>query len=325
MASFLDEIFGSKPATAPYVPTQLPPEQIKTLKANIAAFPDINQLGSLYEQYMLNEMGTAIPDFSNILASGGQLTEDMINQAASLVSGQVPQDVQDQIMRSDAFTSMLSGGGPAFDRSLTARDLGLTSLNLIQQGGQLAGEAGNAAQRWAGLASGMIMSPSGMMITPLQMATFDMQNRLYEQATQQTRNNIAAAPNPGLQALNQWVEQIGGTLIGASLGGGMGGMGGKGANYMTSYNPNQYGSDAGMPSDITNPGYALPSGYPGTGIPTAAQTSGNVFNVGPTSYNDTIPLPASTTSTATTADYSQLFANAPWNLYGTSDFNVTRG
>ena len=139
MASFLDEIFGSKPATAPYVPTQLPPEQIKTLKANIAAFPDINQLGSLYEQYMLNEMGTAIPDFSNILASGGQLTEDMINQAASLVSGQVPQDVQDQIMRSDAFTSMLSGGGPAFDRSLTARDLGLTSLNLIQQGGQLAG------------------------------------------------------------------------------------------------------------------------------------------------------------------------------------------
>lgn len=55
---------------------------------------------------------------------------------SALLSGQIPQDVMDQITRSSAYQSLAGGFGPAsgMGHSLTARDLGLTSLNLQNQG-----------------------------------------------------------------------------------------------------------------------------------------------------------------------------------------------
>lgn len=274
MASFLDQVFGSKPKVAPYTPTLLPEEQIKSILANISAFPEIDQLGNLYEQYMTNAFDQAGFPLQDILQGGEQMVKTMEGQAQQFLEGKIPQDVQDQLRRQDALTSLLSGG-PGGASALTSRDLGLTSLNLINQGAALAGQAGNAAQRWAGLASGLIMSPSGMMITPQQQAAMTMQNNLYQQATKQFGYNVAAAPNAGLQALNQWIEQVGGTVVGSYLGGG--GMGGgKGANYMTS------ATNWGSPNLAQGAGGAQPTqgGYNFGGVPTAADEYGSVFNTG---------------------------------------------
>lgn len=235
--SFLSDIFGSKPQIADYTPVDLQQEQLTALQGDIAAWPDIANLGNLFQQYMLNQYETAIPGFRDILKMGGQTTKDMLTQADQELKGQIPQDVMEQVQRSSAYQSLLSGtAGSGMARGLTARDLGLTSLDLIGQGAQLAGQAGNAAQRWAALSGAQM--PEGMLVTPQQQAALDMQQNLIERNIQQQKFNVAAAPDPALQALNQWVEQVGGSIVASYAGGGMGGKG----NYATSYNPSSYGA-----------------------------------------------------------------------------------
>jgi hypothetical protein len=52
----------------------------------------------------------------------------------SLMRGEIPKDVADQLKRTAAFTSVMGGGGAGTQRALTARDLGTTSSALQQQG-----------------------------------------------------------------------------------------------------------------------------------------------------------------------------------------------
>lgn len=59
--------------------------------------------------------------------------------SSSYLNGQIPQDVQDQIQRATAQSSLQGGyGGTGMARNLTARDLGLTSMQLTGQGATLA-------------------------------------------------------------------------------------------------------------------------------------------------------------------------------------------
>lgn len=239
MASFLDQIFGAKPQIADFTPIDLSAEQIKALQADLAAFPEIQQLGNEMQQMMLSQYEAAIPGFRDILAAGGKTTQTMLSQAESELKGQIPADVQAAVGRTAAYQSLMSGtAGSPMAGALTARDFGLTSLDLISQGANLAGAAGNAAQRWAAL-SGANM-PAGMLITPEQQANLDLTQNLIKRNIQQQKFNVAAAPDPALQALNQWVEQVGGSVVASYLGGGMGG--GKGSNYATTYNAGSYGA-----------------------------------------------------------------------------------
>lgn len=88
--------------------------------------PAVNQSNMQQLQQML---GQALPGY-----------QGMVNQATtntqSLLAGNVPTDVQQQIQRSSAFQTLQSGAfaGSAPTGAVTARDLGLTSLNLQQQG-----------------------------------------------------------------------------------------------------------------------------------------------------------------------------------------------
>lgn len=59
-------------------------------------------------------------------------TASAINE--SLLRGEIPKDVADQLKRTAAYTSVMGGGGAGTQRALTARDLGTTSLQLQQQG-----------------------------------------------------------------------------------------------------------------------------------------------------------------------------------------------
>lgn len=68
----------------------------------------------------------------------------------SLMRGEIPKDVADQLKRTAAFTSVVTGGGGAgTQRALTARDLGTTSLALQQQGMK-------GAADWTTLMSGLM-------------------------------------------------------------------------------------------------------------------------------------------------------------------------
>lgn len=216
---FLSSIFGSKPQVANYHPVDLGAEQIKALEANLAAWPQIQQLGNLFQQYMLGQYETAIPGFRDILKAGGATTQQMLGKAGEFLGGQIPEDVKNAVYRSSAFQSLGAGtAGSGMSKALTARDLGLTSLNLIDKGAALAGQAGNAAQRWASLSGAQM--PEGMLITPQQQSALDMQQELIRQATKQTKFNIAAAPDPVAKGLSDLVANLTGAYLSKGMGGG---------------------------------------------------------------------------------------------------------
>jgi hypothetical protein len=100
-------------------------------------------------QQLQSLLGQAMPGyqsfFSGLQGTFGQMG-DIWNQmrpnVTSMLAGQVPQDVQDQIRRNAAFTSLMggsAGAGTGATGAITARDLGLTSLDLTEKGQAMAG------------------------------------------------------------------------------------------------------------------------------------------------------------------------------------------
>lgn len=194
------KVFGSKPGVADYVPTDLGAEAKRAVKSNLDNAPDT-----------LAYLEKILPGYGEMVKKGGANT-------LSLLSGEIPKDVQERVYRNAAFKSLAGGyAGSGMSRNLTGRDLGLTSLDLIERGT-------NSAQKWAGLTQGS-MAP--FTITAAGQADQTNRNNLYKQATEQFKYNVAAAPDPGAAGLFNTISVIGGTA--ASFGTmGMGGRSGGG-------------------------------------------------------------------------------------------------
>lgn len=232
MSSFLNLVFGSKPAVAPFTPTNLTDEQKKAIQGNIGNFGDITQLGDLYHDYLTSEFEKSLPGYQDILKKGASTTSQMLDQSASLLKGQIPQDVLDQIYRSSAYKSFMGGfGGSQMSSGLTARDIGRTSLDLIGQGANLASQGGNAAQLWTKLAGASTLDPSSMFTTPAQQAAITQRNNELQQQTLQNQYNVDAAPDPVAKGISDTIM----SLVGAYLGGGMGGGKGGGQAGVAQY------------------------------------------------------------------------------------------
>lgn len=306
MASILDMVFGQKPQVASFIPTDPLAELGTLLGGEIKDWPQIENLSNLYQTYMLGALNEAVPGFSDILKAGGVDTLALEKQALPLIEGKLPADVAAQVERSDAFQSLTSGtAGSPMAAGLTARDLGLTSLDLMNQGANLMGAAGNAAQRWAGIASGTILPPSANLYSPEWFSQFIAQQNAAKQATQQLRYNVAAAPDPAAAGISGTIMNLLGAYLGAGRGGGGGsitpsyasatggfGMGGVNPYAATqggfNYGPYNVGGSSvpymggGMPTDISNPGY-----------PAGGSSSGFT----PTNINDTFALPTAYNTT----------------------------
>jgi hypothetical protein len=84
-------VFGSKPGVADFVPIDIGAEIDKATTANLS---NADRIGAL-----LNKIA---PGFTDNIGK-------IMKQGGSLLSGEIPQDVQDQIQRSSAYQS-LSGG-----------------------------------------------------------------------------------------------------------------------------------------------------------------------------------------------------------------------
>ena len=211
----LSDIFGSKPVLPDFVPTELGPEQIAALQANIAAEPYITSLQDWYGPYVENALAQAGFPIKDLISGGAVLTKQEQAVAQQELSGQVPQDVQDALQRSSAFQNLMGGfAGSSMGGANAARNLGLTSLQLQQQGLQTAQAAGNAAQTWAGLANMTLMNPSSYMVTPAQAISLDQYNKAQQLQLGIARANIAAAPNPIAKGLSDLVAYLTASYIG---------------------------------------------------------------------------------------------------------------
>jgi hypothetical protein len=217
--------YGKKPKIAPWRNLNLGTEASKAVGSNITNFGDIAKLGEQYSKFLTDQQNKLLPGYSDTLAQGEKASNQLLTTGQGLLSGDLPPDVISQIERSDAFQA-LSGGyaGSGMSRSLTARDLGLTSLDLMKQGASMIGQGGNSAQTFASMANSDIMNPASMFITPQQEGSFAMENQILKQNQLQNKYNVAAAPDPMLVGASgstgMVMGGIGG-LLDSYFGGGM--------------------------------------------------------------------------------------------------------
>lgn len=234
--SFVSDVFGDTPKVAEFNPLDLQKEQSKAIKGNIASFDDISKLGQLYQDYFIKQENALLPGYSENLAKGEAGVGKLLDVGNQFLTGELPQDVKDQIQRSSAYQSFAGGfGGSQMSHGLTARDLGLTSIDLMKQGAAMIGQGGNSAQQWSSMARGNMMSPDASMISPQYQSTFDLQNTILKQNSDQFKYNVEAAPNPVAAGISNTLMGVLGAYLGGGMGGGGGGLaqGGK-----TSFNVN---------------------------------------------------------------------------------------
>lgn len=167
-------VFGKKPQVAPYTPVDLGAETGKAVDANLSNYDSISAL--------LNKV---YPGFSDILKQGSDNT-------LSELRGELPADVQGQIQRSSAFQSLMGGySGTGMASANTARNLGRTSLDLTTLGT-------NSAQLWAKLAED---ASSPFIVSTAEQAGTTAANNAGQQATDQLKFNVEAAPDPAAAGL----------------------------------------------------------------------------------------------------------------------------
>src|SRR4029077_14129898 len=195
--TFGEKIHGMKPEVADFIPTD-PIEQLKKMLAGeTGAFPQITGLSDLYQKYMMSALGQGLPGFSARFKTGGADTQSLLNRAGQFLTGELPPDVMSQVFRQSAFQNLgsvllVSPGGAASQ----ARQLGLSSLDLMKQGAGMLESGTNAAQRWAQIASGTILNPSQQLYSPDWFSNFMATQIQLKQATKQLKYNTAAAPDP---------------------------------------------------------------------------------------------------------------------------------
>lgn len=194
-----EEIFGRKPGVANYRETDLGAEANKAVKSNLANYGDISAL-----------LERLLPGYGKMVETGSRNTQ-------ALLRGEIPQDVQDSIKRSSAYRSIQGGyAGSGMSKALTARDLGRTSLDLIDQGN-------NSAQRWMAITQG---SASPYVVTAPAAGEAGFKNNLYRQAVDQFRLNVDAAPTPAAAGKFNLQTALGSMAASFGLGSAAGAIGG---------------------------------------------------------------------------------------------------
>lgn len=170
------QIAGGLLSSAPSVPKwndiTLGDEQKKAIEQNQASLPALQTLASgvnAFNQEQIQKMlRSAIPNYDAI-------TQGVSNNITTLLRGEIPQDVQRQLETKAAGRALTGGySGTGMHHNLTSRDLGLTSLSLIESGM-------NTAQNWLKTMDAMLQpnffNVSSMFVTPGQQfqATFENQ------------------------------------------------------------------------------------------------------------------------------------------------------
>lgn len=226
--------FGSKPKVPVWADITLDQEQQKAIAANLAALPGaenlVSQSNAFTQDQITKMLEGSIPGYHQIVGNIGSNISD-------LTAGRIPTDVQQMVETASAGRALEGGyGGSGMSRNLVARDLGLTSLNLTQQGL-------NSAESWLQtmnsiFAPGM-MNLQSMFVSPQQMFNDTFMNQEAQWGVQWLRNQLKAMPDPATAAIARDVGGMTDSLTsiilpiygmlgqsGGSGGGGMMGMGG---------------------------------------------------------------------------------------------------
>lgn len=221
--------FGTKPVVPNLKPISPDATQAATVAGNQANFADIAKLAAgvnTFNQDQLNALiDRALPGARAQIASN----------ISSQLRGEIPKDVQSAIFRGVAERTAGGNafGGGGFTGNVTARDLGLTSL-------QLTNNALSSAESWLAKATAPTFDVTSMFFTPQQRLAFEQQQQGAQFQRDVMAAGVAAAPDPATAALGTEIDRFfntaasvgmmaaGGAMGGGGAGGLAGGIGGGG-------------------------------------------------------------------------------------------------
>ena len=227
---FLGDLFGSKPTVPTWNNISLGQSQTQAVGANQASLGSIENLATgvnTFNQQQLTQL------FNNLMPGWSGSASTASKNISDELSGKIPTDVANTIQSSTAAQALTGGfGGSGLAGNLTAKDLGLTSLDLTNQGL-------SSLESWSGQIDKMFapgeFNVSSMFISPQDEFTSTMQNQEQEMQQQWMTNQVAAMGDPVTQGLwNMGTSMLGGmgkiasqgVAGAASSGGGESGGGG---------------------------------------------------------------------------------------------------
>ena len=215
----LGSIFGAgKKVKVPELKKVSPEqEQQAAIKQNIASLEPATQLAektTAAEQSMLEQqLRKAIPNYD-------QMLNQMSQNIGSALKGEVSADVAGQLQRSAAGRA-LSGGfgaGTGAGRALSARDLGLTSMQIQQQG---LGQAMDFMRQQRSIGMVQPFSVSSMFISPSQRINLAFQQNQMQYSRDLAAAQAAAQADPFMAAIGGTLSNVGGMALGAAMQSGM--------------------------------------------------------------------------------------------------------
>jgi hypothetical protein len=202
---------GKKMKVPELKPVDFEGEQKKAIGQNIAALQPATELAqkttSAEQSILEQQLRRAIPGYDQLIAQAGQ------NIGASL-RGEVSQDVQSQLQRSAAGRALGGGfgGGSGMGRALSARDLGLTSMQIQNQG---LAQAQSFIQQQRSFGMVQPFSVSSMFVTPNQRIGFLQQQQSAQYGRDMAAAGVAASPDPRMSAIGSALSSAGGFAGGA--------------------------------------------------------------------------------------------------------------
>ena len=228
-ANIIGGLLQKKPNVPDFNPIWAKTAQTNAINNNIEQTPKLKEwaadINTFNQQQMEQMLKNAIPGYEGMKSQAS----DVLN---SWLKGEIPKDVQDQVQNSAAARALGGGyGGSGKMGNLLARDLGLTSLGITQQGL-------NSAEKWiqgiAAISNPGLFNFSSMFLTPTQLYQINSAERTGQFQRDWATNQVNAEYAPGTivgraiikesDQTSAFINNIASSFAGAAGGMAMGGM-----------------------------------------------------------------------------------------------------
>ena len=242
---FLSGLFGSTPQVPPWQNVSLTGSQTEAIGANQASLGGIENLATgvntFNQQQLTQLMNSIMPGWSGSASTASKNISDEL-------SGKIPSDVAGNIQSSAAAQALTGGfGGSGLAGNLTAKDLGLTSLDLTNQGL-------SSLESWTSMIDKMFapgeFNISSMFVSPQQEFQDTFQNQEMAWGAQWMQNQVDAMGDPILQGIIGGISPLGSMMIGAA-GGSKGIMGGLTSMFKSGTTPSITGAEGSISDPST--------------------------------------------------------------------------
>lgn len=187
---FFAGLAEGKPTIPKLKPINAQDEQAKAIAGNTAALPGLTELAGRINTFNAGEIERML---EMSMPGYAKLRDKITGVNNQLLSGQIPEDVSMAVQRNSAVKSLYGGfSGSGMAKNLTARDLGLTSLDLTQKGL-------DSASRWIAMSRGTTptFDVTSMFISP----ALQIQTSFAEREAQFQRDYVSN--------LNDWQHSVG--------------------------------------------------------------------------------------------------------------------